>query len=117
MDNAKPNKNYTFISAMGALVLLGIVKKVKISYLKTGHSHTFGDGVIGNVGSRIIQGDMPSYESFQASVREALKGQGTLVSSVNRIIGTTDYKVMFEDIRKNPHLIEGTISLTCVCVC
>ena len=108
MDNASPNKNFTILSALSSLVLLGIVKKVKISYLKTGHSHTFGDGIIGTVGTRFVQGNVPTFEEFRRVVNEAFKDLGSLYHDVYRIVGMTDYKVMFDDVRDNPHEIEGT---------
>ena len=36
LDNYSINKNYTIICVMGALTLLGIVRKVKLAYLKRG---------------------------------------------------------------------------------
>ena len=36
LDNYSINKNYTIVCVMGALTLLGIVRKVKLAYLKRG---------------------------------------------------------------------------------
>ena len=108
MDNARPNKSYVVIAAMAALVLLGIVKKVKLSYLMTGHSHTFGDGVIGNVGSQVIQHDMVTFGQFKRAVEGAFVSEG---GHVFQLIGITDYKTMFEDIKGNPHNIAGNPKL------
>jgi len=107
MDNAAPNKNYTLLAAMASLVLLGIVRKVKISYLMTGHSHTFGDGIIGTVGSRFVEGDVPTYEKFRSVVNEAFSELGSCCHDVQRIVGMTDYKELFADITNNPHNIQG----------
>ena len=107
MDNASVNKSFTLIAAMGALSLMGIVRKVKMSYLKRGHSHTFGDGVIGSIGSQLIQGNMVSFTSFRAAVIKAFNKKGTGYCDVVSLIGITDYKTMFDDIRRNPHMIHG----------
>ena len=116
MDNASPNKNFCVIAAMGALVLLGIVKKVKISYLMTGHSHTFNDGVVGTVGNRFVEGDVPTFEKFREVVNEAFADMGSKNHEVYRIVGMTDYKEMFCDIRANPHDIEGETNVIYVIV-
>jgi hypothetical protein len=51
MDNASANKSHVFVAAMSALPLLGICRKVKVSYLARGHSHCDGDGDIGTAGN------------------------------------------------------------------
>jgi hypothetical protein len=107
MDNAKPNKCHTLVAAMGALGLLGILRKVKLSYLKVGHSHTLGDGKIGEVGRQVINDNMPTFESFRENVKKAFRGVGNGYNDVFRLIGITDYKSMFDDVRRNPESITG----------
>jgi hypothetical protein len=111
MDNASPNKCYTLIAAVGALALLGIVRKTKVSYLRQGHSHTFNDGIIGFVGTHIIQDNMPTFESFETAVKSAFNQKKTGHVEVFRLVGITDYKTMFNDIRLNPEYIDGLTSL------
>jgi hypothetical protein len=107
MDNASPNKSYAVIAAMGALGLLGVVRKVKISYLLAGHSHTFGDGIMGTVGSVINNENMQTFEVVRELIIATGKQQGYANVDVFQIIGITDYKSLFADIRSNPHDITG----------
>ena len=101
------NKCYTLIAAAGSLGLLGIVGKVKLSYLKVGHSHCNGDGVIGVIGRDVIRDNMPTFEAFRDNVKRAFRKMGTGFNEVYRLIGITDYKTLYRDIRLNPHGIAG----------
>lgn len=107
LDNTAINKSFVLVGLMGALSLLGITRKVKVSYLKVGHSHTLGDGVIGVVGTQVVNGNMPTFESFRTAVKSALRKEGHGFVEVYRLIGITDYKVMFDDICRNPNSISG----------
>ena len=111
-DNARVNKNYTLVAAMGALGLLGIVRKVKLSYLKVGHSHCDGDGVIGVIGRDIINENMPTFETFRDHVKRAFRKMGTGFNEVYRLVGITDYKTLYHDIRLNPHGIQGELKIS-----
>jgi len=48
-NNHSVNKNFTVISACGALTLLGMCRKVKASYGQRGHGHNDGDARMGDV--------------------------------------------------------------------
>lgn len=91
---------------MVALIHLGIVRKVKISYFLRSHSHCDGDGVIGVVGGKICTENLPTFESFREATIAAFTGQG--YSDVLNIIGLTDYASMFSTVaRSNPYIING----------
>jgi hypothetical protein len=49
LDNVSTNKCSTVIAACVLLVMLGIRKKVKLSYLEVGHTHEDVDALIGTV--------------------------------------------------------------------
>ena len=107
IDNTAINKSYVIISALGALNLLGVTRKVKISYLLVGHSHTLGDGVMGSFGNTINDINMPTFETFRVAVIDAGKKLGYAHIDCFRIVGITDYKLLFSDIDKNPHNMHG----------
>ena len=48
LDNYSINKNFTVVSVMGALTVLGICRKVKVSYGERGHGHGDNDANMGN---------------------------------------------------------------------
>ena len=48
-DNCDSNKCNTFICAMVAIVVLGIVKEVNGKFLQVGHTHEDDDALMGNL--------------------------------------------------------------------
>ena len=92
---------------MGALCLLGVTRKVKISYLLCGHSHTLGDGIMGALGSSLVDDNLPTFEVFRTHVKDAGKNLGYAYIGCFQLLGITDYKLMFDDIQANPHSIHG----------
>lgn len=76
---------------MSILVLLGICRKVKLSYLIVGHTHEDVDAVIGNVVSRLRREDLPTFERFREECMAAIKKEGGAVLDVIRIVGISDF--------------------------
>lgn len=107
MDNAIINKNYTMIASSGALCLLGITRKVKLSYLLVGHTHTMDDGVMGSVGTVLCDSNMQTFEVMRERLIAEGERQGFGHVEMFRIVGCTDYNKLFDDIRNNPRQIYG----------
>jgi hypothetical protein len=101
MDNVSSNKCFTVVAAMAALCMLGVVKKVKISYLEVGHTHDDYDAIIGTIGSYISRLDLATFEDYKAACIEAITKNGSLVLAVEKIIGITDYDRLFQDFNSS----------------
>lgn len=101
MDNVSSNKCFTVVAAMAALCLLGVVKKVKLSYLEVGHTHDDYDAIIGTIGSYITNLDLATFEDYKTACIEAITKQGSLVLAVERIVGITDYDRLFQDFNSS----------------
>lgn len=109
MDNVSSNKCFTVVAAMAALCLLGVVKKVKLSYLEVGHTHDDYDAIIGTIGSHICNLDLATFEDYKAACTEAITKDGSLVLAVEKIIGITDYDRLFQDF--NSSKVTGTFKV------
>lgn len=107
MDNASPNKSNVLIAALCCLPLLGICRKVKLSYLVRGHSHTDGDGDIGIAGSYISTKNLQTFEDFADAVKSAFRSKSSGFTEVERIIGATDYIAMFPEYERNNYDMHG----------
>jgi hypothetical protein len=97
MDNASPNKCFTVVAAMGALCLLGIVKKVKLSYLVVGHTHDDYDAIIGTIATYIANLDLPTFDDYKKAAKEAIHAANSTVLAVEKIVGICDYDRLFRD--------------------
>ena len=53
LDNVSSNKCWALLAGMAALVSLGLVRKLKMSYCLVGHTHEDIDALIGTVISRL----------------------------------------------------------------
>lgn len=100
MDNVIYNKCHTVIGTMSMLTLLGIVRKVKLSYLVVGHTHEDVDATIGNVVTHLRAQDLPTYSEFREQCLVAIRKDGGAVLDVHQIIGCTDFDEVFQKINK-----------------
>jgi hypothetical protein len=107
LDNTGINKSYVIVTVMGALCLIGTVRKVKISYLLRGHSHTFGDGLIGAIGTKLIEGNMQTFRIFRKAVKAAASTLEYAHCDCFQLVGITDYNHMFRKQKQNPHGMNG----------
>jgi hypothetical protein len=98
LDNVNSNKCKSVIAGMAALCLLGIVRKVKLSYLIVGHTHEDIDACIGNVVSHIRGQDMPTYAKFREECINAIRKEGGSILDIVRVIGITDFDKMYKDV-------------------
>ena len=113
MDNVSSNKCTAIITGMAALVLLGIVRKIKLSYLIVGHTHEDIDAFIGNVVSYLRRLDIRTYEELEKACKDAVQLVGSKVLNVERAIGITDYRQMFANVDKIADLSKArTIRIT-----
>ncbi len=126
MDNYSINKNYTIICVMGALTLLGIIRKAKLAYLKrgnlrlpesgfcyyiiVGHSHNDDDADIGIAGNYLCNLELPDFEVFKKNLIDAFARNNQAHCDVQRLLGITDYVEMFGQGTKS---FEGAI-LFCI---
>ena len=88
-------------------MFIGVCRKVKPSYGQRGHD---GDARMGDVNDVLVVTDVTCFEVFSSTVKQALHSQVSLAiysffvinysfygeCEVQRIIGITDYKKMFE---------------------
>ena len=111
LDNVSSNKCYTLAAAFACLILLGICKKVKVSYLEVvlyvypiincdfvtqaGHSHEDVDAIIGNLVIYLRFRDIRTYEELVQAMKDALHDMKGKVKSVISVIGITYYDYMF----------------------
>ena len=91
LDNVSSNKCYTLAAAFAFLILLGICKKVKVSYLEVGlrllyvdpiincvfvtqagHSHEDVDAIIGHLVSYFRLRDIRTYKELVQAMKDAL---------------------------------------------
>ena len=82
-----------------SLCLLGVVKKVKLSYLEVGHTHDDYDAIIGTIGSHICNLDLATFEDYKAACIGAITKDGSLVLAVEKIVGISDYDRLFQDFK------------------
>jgi hypothetical protein len=106
MDNASANKSHVLVAALSVLPLLGICRKVKVSYLARGHSHCDGDGDIGTAGNYISGMDLPTFSFFAAAIKDAFKNKAGYTEVV-QLIGATDYAAMFPEYAENVYKMHG----------
>ena len=72
LDNVKSNKCWTLFAGLSALISLGIVRKVKVSYCVVGHTHEDIDAIIGTVVTYLRNVDIQSFSMFDRHVRDAV---------------------------------------------
>lgn len=101
---------------MVAIIFLGIVKEVKLSYLIVGHTHEDGDGTIGiyvtvvsclnkfkksyvagNVVTYLRQEDIPSFADFHEYVKQAINSEEGKVRAVEEVLTFADYEAVFKE--------------------
>jgi hypothetical protein len=100
LDNVNSNKGYTVLSAMCALVLSGVVQKVKLAFLLVGHTHEDIDACIGNVVAAIRKKNLATFEDFRRECMDAIKKDNGTVIDVEQLIGVGDYDKLFADANK-----------------
>ena len=101
------------------------MRKVKVSYLKVGHTHDDIDAIIGNVATHLRSLDVPTFSEFQEACRKAIKKDCSNVLGVDRLIGISDYDSIFSDF--NSMSVQGiyvyicrylyVYKYVCMCVC
>lgn len=79
----------------------GIVRKVKISYLKVGHTHDDIDAIIGNVITHLRSLDIGTFSEFRQACYDAIRKDGSSVLGVDRLIGIPDYDSIFSDFNQS----------------
>jgi hypothetical protein len=72
MDNWKGQKNWTVIAGLNALVTLGIVQKVKLSFGLACHGHTDIDATIAKVIEKVCNADLPTFLNFMNACKDAI---------------------------------------------
>jgi hypothetical protein len=92
LDNYSINKSYCVLAAMSALVLLGICRKVKLSYSLVSHGHEDGDREIGTAGIHLCKCDLQSIDVFKTELPRAFQKNHKSVAKVFQLIGITDYE-------------------------
>jgi hypothetical protein len=90
VDNVNSNKGLLIFGVCAALILTGIVRKFKLSYLLVGHSHDDIDGSIGTVATVLRPEDVYSILHIKSIVNETLKNLQVKHFRIN--IGTINYE-------------------------
>jgi hypothetical protein len=96
-DNASGNKNWTLLAGLAVLVLFGIVRKVKLSFCITGHTHEDIDAIIGNVISHLRGKDLVTFEELKTECLKAIEQQHAVVEDVALVCGMPNYDILFHD--------------------
>ena len=68
LDNTPSNKSWALIAGCAALIVLGLVRKVKLSYCLVGHTHEDIDAMIGTVVSYLRGRNLPNFEAYATAV-------------------------------------------------
>jgi hypothetical protein len=97
MDNAYVNKGYTVIALMVTLVLLGICRKVKISFMVVGHTHDDYDALIATICTHISNMDIFTLAAFEQACRDAILKENCQVIDVLQLFGLPDFDRFFQD--------------------
>jgi hypothetical protein len=100
MDNAYNNKGYTVIALMVALVLLGICRKVKISFMVVGHTHDDYDALIATICTHISSMDIFTLNEFERACRDAIFKDQSQIIDVMQLFGLPDFDRLFQDAFK-----------------
>jgi len=105
----------TYLCVIALICFTGIVRKVKISYLKVGHTHDDIDAIIGNVATHLRSLDVPTFSEFQEACRTAIKKDFSNVLGVDRLIGISDYDSIFSDF--NSMSVQGMYIYIDILIC
>lgn len=97
-DNVNSNKGMLIFGVCAALILAGIVKKIKISYLLVGHTHDDVDAAIGTAATALRPVDVYSISSLKDILETALSGLKVLGVRVN--MGTLNYEGLKDLIKE-----------------
>jgi hypothetical protein len=65
LDNVNSNKGLLLFGVLAALIIAGVIKKCKISYLIVGHTHDDIDGVIGDAATSLRGEDVYSLSELE----------------------------------------------------
>ena len=73
-DSVSYNKCWTLFAGLSAVISLGIVRKVKVSYCVVGHTHNTQllDAIIGTVITHLRKRDIQSFTLFDEEVRKSI---------------------------------------------
>jgi hypothetical protein len=104
-DNATVNKNWTLIAGLSVLVLFGYVRKIKLSYCLTNHTHEDVDAIIGNVIAHLRGKNIRTFEELKLECMKAIETEGAVVEDVAIACGIPNYDTVFENF--NDHKIVG----------
>jgi len=107
MDNTNPNKSVELLNGLGALMVLQVCKKVKVSYLTVGHTHNDNDGEIGTSSSDMTNKVIQTIDVFDELCRQSFENSQRSTTINHKIIGITDWGKLFSTGKKNPFDING----------
>ena len=117
-DNVSSNKSFTLLCGLCALVLLGVCRKVKITYLITCHTHQDESSSMGVTSQHFGLGhkNLMSFEAWKQMLIEAVRmcrndRNGALVEStiskVSVLLHFPDYVGIFKDVNFNSDMLNG----------
>lgn len=84
MDNAKNNKCWTVVAGLAALVTLGVVAKVTLSFCLSSHGHSDVDATIAKCVERLSFADLPTFRAFMEACKAAISSNYSRVLEVCR---------------------------------
>jgi hypothetical protein len=101
LDNVVTNKHILIFGVCSALIMWGIVKKFKISYLIVGHTHEDIDGTIGNAATTLRPEDVYSLSNMNAYLAETYKNLACKHFRFKVNVGCMNYEPLLEIINKS----------------
>ena len=84
MDNFKGNKCWTMVAGLAALVTLGVVAKVTLSFCLSSHGHSDVDATIAKTVERLCCADLPTFTAFMEACKAAISANYSRVREVCR---------------------------------
>ena len=107
MDNTNSNKSWAVIAGCAALIELGLVRKVRISYCLVGHTHEDIDAVIGTLVCSLRVKNIASMSVYAEAIRQAISKANARILEVEVLQGLPNYETMFSSQNFNVGHAEG----------
>lgn len=117
-DNVYSNKNYILLCGLCSLVLLGICRKVKVTYLITCHTHRDESSPMGVTSKHYGESNetLLTFEAWSKKLVEAIQVERngnpaarmeSSVSAVNTLLHFPDYNRVFKQMNFNYAALNG----------
>ena len=117
-DNVNSNKSYVLLCGLCALVLLGICRKVKVTYLVTCHTHRDESSPMGVTSKHYGESNetLLTFQAWSKKLTEAILVErngnpaarmDSSVSAVSTLLHFPDYNLIFKKLNFNSSALNG----------